>query len=171
MRGKGGLFCVHLINKYINRLTFIFNMSDGKQEGALILAILIGLYLLVQFFKFAFPIFVILTIICFIVTIILAITIGGEIPTIIAAVCFVILLVLSIIAYTIGFGIEKTEVGKGLVDAGGTLYDAKQQIEQSQQEAENAIKNATIEVVDSVGNLSEDTKPVADITKKLVEIS
>ncbi len=147
-------------------------MARDKEAGGIVIAILIGLYLLVQAFKVMFPFFAVLTVLCFIVAVVLMIHDGGSTASLVAAGAFIVFLILTIISYGIGYGIEQTEIGKTFVDAGEALYDATEEVKEAEELAEDTLKNATIKVIDDLEEqVSDDVKPTYSTIKKIVEVS
>lgn len=145
--------------------------EEGTIAGIVIVA-LIALYYMVEVAKTLFPFFVFIAVVSFIATIIL-LFIGVEdfVKYISGGVC-IISIILSVITYGIGYGIEKTETGKDLVEAGKGLDEALKIREDAEKQGTDILKNVTIDMINEMSEQSpDDVKPTLEITKKMVEVS
>ncbi len=146
-----------------------------KEEGTIagiVIFVLIALYYAVQIAKTLFPYFVFIAVVSFIITIVLLfMDIEDIVKYTVGGIC-VVFIILSVITYVVGYGIEKTEVGKGLVESGKELDKALKIKEDAEKQAIDILKNTTIDVIDEIGEQSsDDVKPTLEITKKMVEMS
>lgn len=141
--------------------------------GATVLGILILIYLINEICKTIFVPLLIITIICLIVAIIMSFLQTDYI--LYAWIGVGILLVLTIISYGCGYGFYNTEIGKTLVDAGNTSYEAVNTVKEAEQTAEDTIKNVSKQVIDETINATNPNDPniknVGDLSKQLIDLS
>ncbi len=87
----------------------------------------------------------------------------------------VILIVLTIVSYSCGYGFYNTELGKTLVDAGNTSYEAVNTVKEAEQIAEDTVKNVSKQVIDETINATNTNDPniqmIVGISKKAIDIS
>ena len=141
--------------------------EEQKIMGLVIFG-LIALYFAVKISKELFPFFLFLTAISLIASIIISFIDTEDLYKLISWGSCGVFLILTIITYSIGFGIEKTETGKDLVKAGEELHDALKTVE----EAEQAIKDARNEVTGAlIEEAPEDIRPTLNQSLQIIKIA
>ena len=88
---------------------------------------------------------------------------------------FAVLIILTIVSYGCGYGFYSTEIGKTLVDAGNTSYDAVNTIKEAEQTAEDVLKNVSKQVIDETINATNPSDPniqvIGDLSKQVIDAS
>ena len=141
--------------------------------GATILGILILIYLINEICKAIFVPLLIITIIGLVVAIIMSFLETDYILYIWIGVG--ILIILTIVSYGCGYGFYNTEIGKTLVDAGNTSYEAVNTVKEAEQTAEDTIKNVSKQVIDETINATNPNDPniqmIGDVSKQAIDLS
>ena len=129
--------------------------------GLTVMGILILIYLINQLCKILFKPLLIITIIVFIITIF--ITIYRSDLALYAWIVVAGFTLLTILAFMCGAGLEKTEIGATLIDAGNISLEAKNALKDSEKQIIDETINATIQ---DDPNLKE----VGEIAKKTIDL-
>jgi hypothetical protein len=141
--------------------------------GGTVLAVLIAIYFINQI---CVAIFLPLLLISIIGIIVAAVMTYNQTDYIIYAwIAVAIFIILTIISYGCGYGFYNTEIGKTLVDAGNTSYEAVNTINDAKQTAEDTMKNVSKQVIDETINATNPDDPniqmIGDLSKQAIDIS
>lgn len=141
--------------------------------GATVLGMLILIYLINEICKAIFVPLLIITIMGLVVAIIMSFLQTDYI--IYAWIGVGILIILTIVSYSCGYGLYNTEIGKTLVDAGNTSYEAVNTVKEAEQTAEDTIKNVSKQVIDETINATNPNDPniqmIGDVSKQAIDLS
>ena len=147
--------------------------KEATITGATVLGILILIYLINEICKAIFVPLLIITIIGLVVAIIMSFLETDYILYIWIGVG--ILIILTIVSYGCGYGFYNTEIGKTLVDVGNTSYEAVNTVKESEQTAEDTIKNVSKQVIDETINATNPNDPnikmIGDVSKQAIDLS
>ena len=147
--------------------------KEATITGATVLGILILIYLINEICKAIFVPLLIITIIGLVVAIIMSFFQTDYI--LYAWIGVGILIILTIVSYGCGYGFYNTEIGKTLVDAGNTSYEAVNTVKEAEQTAEDTIKNVSKQVIDETINATNPNDPniqmIGDVSKQAIDLS
>jgi hypothetical protein len=147
--------------------------KEATITGATVLGILILIYLINEICKAIFVPLLIITIIGLVVAIIMIFLQTDYV--LYACIGVGILIILTIASYGCGYGFYNTEIGKTLVDAGNTSYEAVNTMKEAEQTAEDTIKNVSKQVIDETINATNPNDPniqmIGDISKQTIDLS
>jgi len=147
--------------------------KEATITGATVLGILILIYLINEICKAIFVPLLIITIIGLVIAIIMSFLQTDYI--LYAWIVVAALIILTTVSYGCGYGFYNTELGKTLVDAGNTSYEAVNTLKEAEQMAEDTIINVSKQVIDETINATNPKDPniqvIGDFTNKAIDIS
>jgi predicted PurR-regulated permease PerM len=142
-------------------------------SGIAVLIILAIIYSIHQICSQLFPFFIILLIFSIIVTIVVAIFQFEY--WYVGLIVVAVVVVGSLITYSCGPGLVKTEIGKTLIDAGNQSSQALNTINEAKETAEELNKNVSKIVIDelvkSVQNNDSSLNSTVELSKRLIDLS
>jgi hypothetical protein len=141
--------------------------------GLTILAVLIAIYFVNQICTLIFVPLLVITIIAFLIAIFVSF-INFEL-SFYFWVGFFALLILTIISYSCGTVLANSELGAALIQAGNASNTAIKTLQDAENTAERAVKNASKEVIDATMNSTDiedpNLKKMGDIAKTVIDLS
>src|SRR3989338_1515023 len=152
-------------------------MNMAKKEititGGTILVILILIYIINEICKTIFLPLLILSIIGLIVAI--AMTYFETDFVLYAWIGVGVLVILTIVSYGCGYGFYNTKIGKTLVDAGNTSYEAVNVVKDAEKTAQDTLKNASKQIIDDTINATNPNDPnirlIGEVSKQEIDMS
>jgi uncharacterized membrane protein len=141
--------------------------------GGTVLAVLIAIYFINQI---CMAIFLPLLIISIVGLVVVGVMTYNQTDYLVYAwIAVAVLIILTIVSYGCGYGFYSTEIGKTLVDAGNTSYDAVNTIKEAEQTAEDVLKNVSKQVIDETINATNPSDPniqvIGDLSKQVIDAS